>query len=128
MSKALNNLEKTALEMYLNNPDLAKDELREAGYNVESLVNESLNLIKQLQFKQQVASKKNNLQSLYERAKELLSVRIQINKEEALRILSGYQTKVQYRNITSFSEEELNNILQDVDIVKLIEDLEKNQK
>lgn len=114
--------------MYLNNPDLAKDELKEAGYNVESLVNESLNLIKQLQFKQQVASKKNNLQSLYERAKELLSVRIQINKEEALRILSGYQTKVQYRNITSFSEEELNNILQDVDIVKLIEDLEKNQK
>lgn len=128
MSKALENIEKSVLEMYINNPNLAREELSEAGYNVDSLVEDGLNLIKQIQFKQQVSQNKNHLQSLYEKAKQLLSIRINVNRDEALDILSRYQVKVQYRNINSFSEEELNNILKDVDIVKLIEDLEKEGK
>ncbi len=125
MIKTLDNIEKSVLEMYMHNPDLAKEELSEAGYDVDSLVSDGLNLIKQLQFKQQVSVNKNKMLSLYSKAKELLSKRIQVNREEALSILATYQVKVQYRNIVSFSEDELNNILNDVDIVKLIDELER---
>lgn len=110
--------------MYMNNPDLAREELSDAGYNVDSLVADGLIVIKQLQFKQQVSQNKGHLQSLYAKAKELLQNRLQTDREEALAILANYQVKVQYRNLTSFSEEELNAILRDVDIMDLIENLE----
>lgn len=125
MSKSLENIEKSILEMYINNPELAREELASAGYDVSLLVNEGLALIKQHQFKQQVASSKAYLQNLVVKAKNLLIEKIKISKEEALAILSQYQVKVQYRNISTFSEDELNEILKDVDLVKLIEDLEK---
>ncbi len=128
MSKALENIEKSVLQMYMNNPALAREELSEAGYNVDSLVTDGLNLIKQLQFKQEVSQNKNHLQSLYAKAKELLANRIRTDREEALAILGNYQVKVQYRNLTSFSEDELNAILLDVDIVDLIESLEGKSK
>ena len=127
MSKALENIEKSVLEMYMNNPDIAREELSAAGYNVDSLVGDGVNLIKQLQFKQQVASKKNHLLSLFEKAKLLLIERAKSSREEALSIIAQYQVRVQYRNIDSFSENELNEILKDVDIVKLIEHLEREQ-
>jgi len=114
--------------MYMNNPDLAREELADAGYNVDSLVADGLILIKQLQFKLQVSQNKGHLQNLYAKAKELLTNRIQANREEALAILSSYQVRVQYRNLTSFSEEELNAILHDVDIMDLIENLEGKSK
>ncbi len=125
MSKSLENIEKSILEIYINNPELAREELADAGYDVNSLVNDGLAIIKQHQFKQQVASNKAHLQSLYTKAKDLLVAKIKISKEAALAILVQYQVKVQYRNISNFSEEELNEILKDVDLVKLIEDLEK---
>jgi len=127
MSKALENIEKSVLEMYMSNPELAKEELATAGYDVDSLVTDGMTIIKQYKFKQQVASNKDNLMTLFTKAKSLLVDRININKEEALSILAKYQVKVQYRNIVNFSEEELNEILNDVDLIKLIEDLEKNQ-
>lgn len=125
MSKALENIEKSVLEMYINNPELAREELSAAGYNVDSLITDGINLIKQLQFKQQVNFNKNHLQSLLEKAKSMLMERAKTSKEEALNIIFQYQVKVQYRNIENFSETELNEILKDVDIVKLIEHLEK---
>lgn len=127
MSKVLENIEKSVLEMYINNPELAAEELSSAGYNVNSLVNDGIDLIKQLQFKQQVKLNKNHLQTLLEKAKNMLIERAKTSKEEALNIIFQYQVKVQYRNIENFSEAELNEILKDVDIVKLIEHLEKEQ-
>ena len=128
MSKTLENIEKSVLEMYINNPSLAVEELSAAGYNVESLVGDGLSLIKQHQFKQQVAAKKNYLQSLIEKAKSMLIERAKsISREDALGIIAKNQVKVQYRNIENFTETELNEILKDVDIVKLIEHLEKEK-
>jgi uncharacterized protein (DUF2252 family) len=126
MSKSLENIEKSILEMYMHNPELAREELAAAGYDINSLVNDGLALIKQHQFQQQVASNKKHLQSIVNKAKALLIEKINLNKEVALTLLAQYQVKVQYRNISTFSEEELNEILKDVDLVKLIEDLEKN--
>jgi|APLak6261682215_1056145.scaffolds.fasta_scaffold15355_1 hypothetical protein len=123
-NKLFDNIEKGQLESYLNNPDLAKEELDNAGYNVDSLVFEGLNLIKQHQFKLQVAQNKNHLQELLIKAKNLLIEKAKVSKDEALNIIALYQVKVQYRNISSFSEEELNEILKDVDLIKLIEHLE----
>ena len=125
MHKSLENIEKSLLEMYISNPDLAREELSAAGYDVDSLVNDGLSMIKQIQFKQKVAASKTHLQKLFNTAKGLLSEKLRINKDDALSILAQYQVKVQYRNISNFSEEELNNILKDVDLIKLIEDLEK---
>jgi len=125
MSKSLENIEKSILEMYMHNPELSREELAAAGYDVTSIVNDGLALIKQHQFKQLVAENKNHLQNLFSKAKSLLIEKIKINKEDALNLLAQYQVKVQYRNITTFSENELNEILKDVDLIKLIEDLEK---
>lgn len=123
--KTLKNIENGLLESYLNNPDLAKEELEQAGYDVNSLVTDGLNLIKHHQFKFIAAQNKNHLQHLLVKAKKLLVQKASISKEEALSIITQYQVKVQYRNISSFSEEELNEILKDVDLVKLIEHLER---
>jgi len=127
MSKPLENIEKSILEFYMNNPESAKEDLAAAGYDVSSIVNDGLALIKQHQFQQQVATNKSHLKDLLTKAKELLVEKIRISKEEALSVLAQYQVKVQYRNISNFSEEELNEILKDVDLVKLIEDLEKKK-
>lgn len=116
MSRALENIEKSVLEMYINNPELAKEELSAAGYNVDSLVSDGLNLIKQLQFKKQVETKKNLLQDLFSKAKVLLTEKAKASREDALAIIAQYQVKVQYRNIDTFTDEELNDILKDVDI------------
>jgi hypothetical protein len=125
--KSLENLEKGMLEAYINNPNLAKEELDAAGYHVNSLVNDGLNLIKQHQFKTQATVNRIHLQDLFVKAKALLQAKAKLNKEDALAILAQYQVKVQYRNITNFSEDELNEILKDVDVIKLIEELEKKK-
>ena len=125
-NKPLENIEKGMLEAYINNPALAREELEAAGYNVNSLVSDGMDLIRQHQFKQQVASNKSNLQALFAKAKSMLTLKAKVNREEALVILNRCQAKVQYRNIKNFSDEELNDILKDIDIVKLIEELEKN--
>lgn len=124
-NKSLENIEKGMLEAYINNPSLAREELEAAGFNVKSLVDDGLALIKHYQFKKQVEFNKANLQALFARAVTLLSDKAKLNKPEALAILQKYQAKVQYRNLTNFSEAELNDILKDVDLIKMIEELEK---
>jgi hypothetical protein len=125
-NKSLENIEKGMLEAYINNPALAREELEAAGFNVNSLVDDGLALIKQYHFRKQVELNKANMGSLFAKAVGLLSAKAKINKPDALAILQKYQVNVQYRNLTNFSEEELNDILKDVDIIKLIEELEKN--
>lgn len=124
-NKMLDNIEKGMLEAYINNPALAREELEAAGFNVNSLVTDGMDLIKQYQFKKQVEVNKNNLQSLFAKAVSTLSARAKTNRFEVLAILERLQVNVQYRNLTNFSEDELNDILKDVDIIKLIEEIEK---
>jgi hypothetical protein len=57
----------------------------------------------------------------------MLSARAKTNRFEVLAILENLQVNVQYRNLTNFSEDELNDILKDVDVIKLIEELEKKK-
>jgi hypothetical protein len=124
-NKTLDNIEKAMLESYLHDPNHAVEDLESAGFNVESLVSEGLDIINQYKFKLRVAENKSKLQSLLNKAKELFIAKAKVNRPEALAILSTLQAKVQYRNITEFSDDELNEVLKDVDLVKLIEELEK---
>lgn len=128
MSKELENIEKSILQLYLHNPELAKEELAAAGINVESLLEEGMNIIKQRQFKIEVEKNRKNIHELFNKAKSLLNNLINRDREEALSILSTYQVKVQYRNLENFSEQELNDILRDVDLIKLVEELEKKSQ
>lgn len=124
-NKTLNNIEKAMLEGYINDPGQAKEDLEAAGINVDTLVYEGMDIVNQYKFKQLASENKNKLQTLLVKAKELLAAKAKIDRSQALAILSGLQVKVQYRNIVNFSDEELNEVLKDVDIVKLIEELEK---
>ena len=128
MSKELENIEKSILQLYIHNPELAKEELAAAGINVDSLLDEGMSIIKQHQFKIEVERNRKNILELFNKAKSLLSNLITRNREEALSILSTYQVRVQYRNLENFSDQELNDILIDVDLIKLVEELEKRSQ
>jgi hypothetical protein len=123
--KSLDNIEKAMLESYLHDPNHAVEDLDAAGYNVNSLVAEGMDLINQYKFKQLVAGNKTSLTGLFDKAKALLTEKVKVNRSEALILLAKLQVKVQYRNIENFSDDELNEVLKDVDLVKLIEELEK---
>lgn len=128
MSKELENIEKSILQLYLYNPELAKEELAAAGINLESLLDEGMSIIKQHQFKIEVEKNRKNIHELFSKAKSLLSNLINRDREEALSILATYQVRVQYRNLEKFSDQELNDILNDVDLIKLVEELEKKSQ
>ena len=123
--KSLDNIENAMLRAYVNDPDHAREELDAAGFNVDSLVSEGLDIVNQYKFKQQVKNNREILEPLFKKAKELLAAKVKVNRPEALAILTTLQVKVQYRNLTNFSDDELNEVLKDVDLVKLIEELEK---
>lgn len=123
--KSLDNIEKGMLESYLHDPAHAVEDLETAGYDVNSMVAEGMDIINQYKFKQKVAKNKLTLNSLLSKAKVLLAEKAKVDRTKAISILSTLQVNVQYRNVSKFTDEELNEILKDVDLVKLIEELEK---
>ena len=123
--KSLDNIEKAILEGYLNDPKLAREELEAAGIDVDSLVAKGLDMVNQFKFQHKVEKNKSTLLPLFNRAKELLIAKILVNRNDALLLLSSMQSNVQYRNLDHFSDEELNEVLKDLDLIKLIEELEK---
>lgn len=108
--------------------DATLDEaLREHGYDPKALETKGVQNIRQLLFKQTVASKKSAVTSLYQMAIALIQDTKQQSREAIFKLLQQKSPALQFRSLEKLDDENLQQILNDTEILELIEKLEKGE-
>jgi hypothetical protein len=135
-----NNKGKTLLEV-LDNIELgllkkdtgyAMQFLQEEGFNLETESNFATQHLKKITFMTQAVSNKAQDESLLAIAVVKIREAIQENMgkttEMLVAILKSKTPSVQYRKLENWTDEEIKNVLEDVDIVQLMEELDKKKQ
>ncbi len=108
--------------------DATLDEaLREHGYDPKTLETKGVQNIRQLLFKQTVASKKSAVTNLYQKAITLIQDTKQQSREAIFKLLQQKSPALQFRSLEKLDDENLQQILNDTEILELIEKLEKGE-
>lgn len=106
--------------------DTTLDEaLREHGYDPRALETKGVQNIRQLLFKQTVASKKSAVTALYQKAIALIQDTKQQSREAVFKLLQQKSPALQFRSLEKLDDDNLQQILNDTEILELIEKLEK---
>jgi hypothetical protein len=127
----LDILDNIELELLQNDPDYAKQFLQDEGFDIEEELKFSNQYIKKVRFMAKGLSNKDRDLSLLDKAFERIKEVIKDNSEKASEtLINMLQTKtpsVQYRKLEKWTDDEIRDVLADVDLVKLLEDLKKEE-
>ncbi|MBE0662562.1 MAG: hypothetical protein IH597_08855 [Bacteroidales bacterium] len=122
----LDNIERRLLQ---SDTEYAKQYLADEGINVEEELKFSEQFMKKIRFLVKALSKQRQDQSLLEIAFKRVKEAIQVNAKETtdtlIALLETKTPSVQYRKLEEWSDNEIRDVLADVDLVKLLEELEK---
>jgi hypothetical protein len=125
----LNRLDSVELELLYKNTEYAKEFLIEEGFIIEDELKYADSRIKKIRFLAQAISNKKDDQKLFEaayaRVKQAITENAQKTTEVLLALLQSKTPSVQYRKLENWSDEEIREVLADVDLVKLMEEMER---
>lgn len=125
----LNSLDNVELELLYKNTEYAKEFLIEEGFAIEDELKYAESRIKKIRFLAQAISNKKEDQKLFEaayvRIKQAIAENAQKTTEMLVAMLQSKTPSVQYRKLENWSDEEIREVLADVDLVKLMEEMEK---
>lgn len=119
-------------ELLMNDSDEARAFLAEEGYDLEAGLHIRKKISKKMEFKLMALYNKQKDESLLEKAYEKLQAFISKNRE-----LAGDELKIllqktapayQFRNLEKLDDDGIRELLTEVDLVKLIEELDKEDK
>lgn len=124
----LNLLDNVELELLQSDTEYAMQYLVEEGVNIAEEEEYAKLYMKKIQFMAKALSNKKQDHTLLERALERVKKVIAENAtqtSEALMVLLQKKTpSVQYRKLENWTDAEIRDVLADVDLVKLMEELD----
>jgi hypothetical protein len=123
----IDKLIESYLDLGTSDPEILNDMLKEEGYDPAMIEKRGIQKIRNLFFKQEVAFKKNNLISLYNKAASLVNAAAIDTKESILSLLEKKSPSIQFRNLEKLDEENLRQILNETEVLELIDKLEKGE-
>ena len=122
-------LDNVELELLQSDTEYAKQYLIEEGVDIAEEEEYATLYMKKIQFMAKALSNKKQDHTLLERALERVKKVIAENAtqtSEALMVLLQKKTpSIQYRKLENWSDDEIRDVLADVDLVKLMEELDK---
>lgn len=124
----LESLDEISIEMIYSNFQLSKEILEEQGYNLEKIESKGEKFIRKLKFLSEANVNLGKHENLLEQAFKLLQQKITENASLAGEILTAHLKRVnpavQYRKLEEWTDEEVREVLNETDIIKLIEELD----
>lgn len=125
----LDSLDDVELELLQKNTEYAKQYLKEEGVDTEEEEAFAEQYMKKIQFMAKAVSNKNQDSTLLERAMERVKKAIAENTAQTTETLTALLQKrtpsVQYRKLENWTDDEIRDVLADVDLVKLMEELDQ---
>ena len=128
----LDRLDTVELKMLQHDVEYAKQYLQEEGLDVSEEENYALQHMKKVQFMAKAISNKKQDQSLLETAHKRIKKAIQQNAQKTtetlIALLQSKTPSVQYRKLETWTDDEIREVLADIDLVQLMEELDKENK
>lgn len=127
----LDRLDKVELELLQHDTEYAKQFLTEEGIDIEKETEFSGQFMKKIRFMAIGMSNKQRDLKLIDVAFDKLKEVIRENSERAsVALINLLHTKTptfHYRKLENWTDDEIRDVLSDVDLIKLIEELKKEQ-
>ena len=128
----LDKLDKVELQMITGSSAYAMQFLKEEGFDLAKEAEVAEQYMKKIRFLAQAITSKERNQKLFELAYTKVKVAIQENAQKTTEILiSLLQSKtpaVQYRKLEKWTDDEIREVLADIDLVQLMEKIEKEDQ
>ena len=127
----LDKLDNVELELLYQNDVYAKQLLIDEGFDIAKEVEFAGQYIKKIRFLAIALVNKKQDQKLFEAAYLRVKEAMQDNAQkttEVLRLLLQSKTpSLQYRKLENWTDDEIREVLADIDLVKLMEEIEKGK-
>jgi hypothetical protein len=127
----LDRLDKVELELLQHDTEYAKQFLIEEGIDIDMETEFSGQFIKKIRFMALgISNKQRDLKLLdvaFDKLKELIKENSERASEALINLLHAKTPSFQYRKLESWTDDEIRDVLSDVDLIKLIEELKKEQ-
>ncbi|HEY4785854.1 MAG TPA: hypothetical protein VIH57_07385 [Bacteroidales bacterium] len=119
-------------ELLMSDVNAAKDFLTTEGLNLELETEAGNKLIRKFEFKLKAIHNRLRDESLLEKAfaqlKEFIDKNRGLVTEELRTLLHEVAPAYQFRNLEKLDDEEIRELLSEIDLVKLLEELDKKEK
>ena|ERR1035437_5506783 len=119
-------------ELLRNDTEEAKTIISESGIDPEKAVQQGLQFIKKLQFVSQAKLNQqidNHLiEEAFIRLKQLIKESIGKTGRELQELLIKKAPAFHFRNLENLGDDELKEVLQEIDLIKLMEEIDKERK
>jgi hypothetical protein len=126
----LHRIDKVEMEL-LQNDEYAKQFLEDEGFNTEEELKYGSQFIRRIRFMASAIIKKQEDLKLFEMAYLRIKTAIHENTQKTSdTLISLLQTKspsFQFRNLESWTDDEIREVLADIDLVKLMEEFDKEK-
>ncbi len=125
----LDKMDHIELELLQNDVEYAKQFLQEEGFDVVEEQNYGNQYIKKIRFLTIAIVNKQQDDKLFERAysrvKEAIKENAQKTTDVLISLLQAKTPSVHYRKLETWSDDEIRDVLADIDLIKLMETLDK---
>lgn len=125
----LDLLDNVELELLQKDTEYAKEYLNEEGIDTDEEEAYAKQYMKKIQFMTKAMSYKKHDSTLLERAiervKEVIAENASQTTETLMVLLQKKTPSIQYRKLENWTDEEIRDVLADVDLVKLMEELDQ---
>lgn len=129
---SLDQIDKVELQLLTTNGEYAKQFLKEEGFDLVKETELAEQYMKKIRFLSQAIAMKERNQKLFELAYSKIKTAMQENAQKTTDVLiSMLQAKtpsVQYRKLEKWTDDEIRDVLTDIDLVQLMERIEKEKQ
>jgi len=130
--RLFDKVDKTMFEVIRSDVNEAKEILTEAGMNADDEITAGLKTIKRLQFKAKAMMNQQSDELLIEKALVKLRAFFEENLDKSSEVLIALLRQkapsVQFRSLDKLGDDEIREILSEVDLAKLMEEIEKESE
>ncbi|MBE9465529.1 hypothetical protein ACFP1I_22150 [Dyadobacter subterraneus] len=124
------DIDKLNRELFLmthREPELLNEMLRDSGFDPERLEKNGIAKVRALLFKQKVALRKQELESLYAKALAIFESAKESTKEGILNLLKQSAPQLQFNNLENMDVQDLKEILDESDLLDLMNKIERKE-
>lgn len=122
-------IDQIELELLRQSDEYTKQFLGDEGFDVNKETEFAQTFMKKVRFLAAANSNKeqdrNKFEIAYERIKKAMHDNVEKTKETLISLLQSKTPSVQYRKLENWTDDEIRDVLADVDLVKLMEELDK---
>lgn len=123
------HIDMAELELLRSNAEYARAFLQEEGFDIDEELNFSAQYLKKIKFKAAAMAKKQKdlrlLEAAYQRLKEAIRDNSTKTGDKLMFLLQSKRPAMQYRKLDKWTDDEIREVLTDVDLLKLMEELSK---